>query len=169
MKKILVLLTFGAFITVTGCKKNSDCNFSEVNTTASSSEIAYIQSYLTSTGVTNAVQHSSGVFFILNIDGNGSRPTSLCNIVNMNYAVFKFGSASPFDSNSSSEGVSFYLGNIIVGLQKLLPSVKAGSNITAYIPPSLAYGNQDVRDANGTVILPANSYIKFDINLKAVQ
>jgi FKBP-type peptidyl-prolyl cis-trans isomerase FkpA len=50
-----------------------------------------------------------------------------------------------------------------------MPLVKAGGSITMYIPPSLAYGNNDQRDQLGNIILPANSYIKFEMSLKAVQ
>jgi len=38
-----------------------------------------------------------------------------------------------------------------------------------YIPPSLAYGVNEQRDQLGNIILPANSYIKFEMSLKAVQ
>jgi FKBP-type peptidyl-prolyl cis-trans isomerase len=38
-----------------------------------------------------------------------------------------------------------------------------------YIPPTLAYGAMITRDGNGNVIIPANAYLKFDIDLLSVQ
>jgi len=58
---------------------------------------------------------------------------------------------------------------LIIGVQKVMPLVKAGGSITMYIPPSLAYGVNEQRDGFGNIILPANSYIKFEMSLKAVQ
>ena len=37
------------------------------------------------------------------------------------------------------------------------------------IPPTLGYGTTDVKDANGKVIIPANSTIVFDVKLVNVQ
>jgi FKBP-type peptidyl-prolyl cis-trans isomerase FkpA len=61
------------------------------------------------------------------------------------------------------------LGQLIIGWQKGLPLIKSGGSITLFIPPSLGYGNQDIRNSSGAVIIPANSNLKFTIDLVSVQ
>jgi FKBP-type peptidyl-prolyl cis-trans isomerase FkpA len=61
------------------------------------------------------------------------------------------------------------LGQLIHGWRRTLPVIKAGGFITLYVPPSMAYGAAITRDGNGNVIIPANAYLKFDIDLLTVQ
>lgn len=149
------------------CVKD-ECSFPETSIVASSSEIASIQAYLASISAT-ATQHSSGVFYTINTPGSGNGVGSLCNTIVVTYNAYKFGSGTPFNSYSDPAGIAFVLGTLITGVQKVMPLVKPGGSITMYIPPSLAYGNQPQRDANGAIILPANSYIKFEMSLLGIR
>ena len=79
------------------------------------------------------------------------------------------GTGTTFDSNQTADGIDFVLGLLIIGVQKAIPFVKPGGSITIYIPPSLGYGSEAIKDNNGIVILPANSFIKFDMALLSVQ
>jgi hypothetical protein len=54
-------------------------------------------------------------------------------------------------------------GRIVVGLQKILPLMKAGSKWQVAIPPSLGYG---VHGKPGTI--PGNAVLIFDLELKSV-
>jgi FKBP-type peptidyl-prolyl cis-trans isomerase len=74
-----------------------------------------------------------------------------------------------FDSNASTSGTTFTLGNLIAGWQAILPLVKAGGKVTMYIPPSLGYGQQNVRDNAGNLVIPGNSNLKFEMELLNVQ
>lgn len=168
MKKIifsfLLIAAMGS-----SCKKDDSCGYQDVTGTAASSEVDYIRSYLTLNGITNAVEHSSGVFYVLNAQGTGNTVSSLCNKITVTYAGYQLGSTTPFDSYSDPGGVIFTLGQLILGIQKVMPVLKTGGTITMYIPPSMAYGNTAVENQNGVVILPANSYLKFEMALKAIQ
>jgi len=169
MTKKIFLLAIIITSVLTSCVKNQ-CGYLETNITASSSEIAYIQSYLAANNITDAEKHSSGVFYTIDTSTTGSGPSpNLCSSMLVNYEAYRFGYGNAFDSYTEPNGISFVLGSLIVGVQKTMPLINSGRTITLYIPPSLAYGNNDIRDANGDVILPANSYIKFVMTLIAVQ
>lgn len=155
--------------TMNGCVKGSNnCTIAESTKVATASELAFIQNYLGTIGANDFTQHSSGVFYKISNPGNGYNP-NLCSTVLVKYDAYRLGFTSTFDSNQLASGVPFTLGSLIVGVQKVLPLVKAGGAVTMYIPPSLGYGDQDIRDPNGNTILPANSYLKFDFTVVGVQ
>jgi FKBP-type peptidyl-prolyl cis-trans isomerase len=47
--------------------------------------------------------------------------------------------------------------------------MKVGGERVLSIPPALGYGAQDVKDASGKVIIPANSTLLFDVKLVDVR
>jgi len=165
MKKILfvLLLLSGTFLS---CKKETaKCSKTESTAVATTSEIAYIQNYLTTNSLT-ATQHPSGVFYEISMAGTGASP-SACSYIGVEYQGTLF-NGQYFDGTNPNSPVYFTLGDLIPGWQRVLPVLKAGGMITLYIPPSLGYGNRDIVN-NGTVVIPANSYLKFVIKLTDVQ
>ncbi|MDP2648384.1 MAG: FKBP-type peptidyl-prolyl cis-trans isomerase [bacterium] len=74
-----------------------------------------------------------------------------------------------FDSSEAhdNEPLVFTLGEqgLIPGFQIGINGMKVGGERLLSIPPSLAYGAQDVTDADGNVIIPANSTLVFNIKL----
>lgn len=78
-----------------------------------------------------------------------------------------------FDSSAAhgNEPLVFVLGNegMIPGFQIGVNGMKEGGERLIAIPASLAYGAQDVKDASGKVIIPANSTIIFDVKLVSVK
>ena len=167
--KIKVLgILFMLSTTLGSCFKEVECGYRDQQYVASSSEIAYMQTFFTNNNITDLTQHSSGVFYKITSVGTGANP-DLCSAMLVNYSAYKFGAGNAFDSFLDDAGISFTLGTLIIGVQKVMPLVKAGGSITMYIPPSLAYGVNEQRDGLGNLILPANSYIKFEMSLKAVQ
>jgi len=77
-----------------------------------------------------------------------------------------------FDSSAAhnNQPLTFVLGaqGLIPGFQIGVNGMKEGGERLLAIPPSLGYGAQDVKDANGKVIIPANSTIVFDVKLVKV-
>lgn len=67
--------------------------------------------------------------------------------------------------------LTFQLGNpgIIAGFQVGVNGMKEGGERRLAVPPSLGYGDQDVSDPDGNVIIPANSTLVFDVRLVSVQ
>ncbi|MEJ7625995.1 MAG: FKBP-type peptidyl-prolyl cis-trans isomerase [Ferruginibacter sp.] len=167
MKTIFIFLFFTSAV-FSSCKKNEtlNCAYTAPSNVASSSEISYLQNYITTNSII-ATQHESGVFYTVTKTGTGSYPT-ICSNITVKYVGSILG-GNVFDSNTSVTGVKFDLGNLIVGWQRVLPILRTGGNITLYIPPSLGYGSSVIKDSNGNVIIPAGSYLKFDIELLDVQ
>jgi FKBP-type peptidyl-prolyl cis-trans isomerase len=165
MKKQFFIL-FAAAALLSSClkKSNNDCGFTEQNPVAPATEVNALQGWI-SANASTAVQHSSGMFYIITSPGTGA-VASVCSGVTVKYTGTLL-NGSQFDQNTT--GFNSVLGQLILGWQKGLPLIKAGGSITLFIPPSLGYGNQDIRNSSGAVIIPANSNLKFTIELTAVQ
>jgi len=166
MKKMLTLLVAIPLLFIS-CKKDDRCPYSESGASASTAERTYLANYLAANSLV-AVEHTSGVYYNISVPGTGNSP-SICSNVTAKYTGSLIPSGNVFDSTpAGSAGISFTLGQLIVGWQKVLPLIKRGGKITLYIPPSLGYGNQDISN-QGNVIIPANSHLKFEIELVNVQ
>lgn len=78
-----------------------------------------------------------------------------------------------FDSSEEhdNEPLTFQLGTpgIIAGFQIGINGMREEGERRLIVPPTLGYGDQDVRDPDGNVIIPANSNLVFDVKLIAVQ
>ena len=60
-------------------------------------------------------------------------------------------------------------GQLIPGFEVGIASERVGSVLRIIIPPSLGYGTNDVKDpSSGTVIIPGNSTLTFDVEIVAV-
>ena len=83
--------------------------------------------------------------------------------------VGKLPDGTIFDSSAAhgNQPLNFTLGaqGLIPGFQIGVNGMKVGGERLMAIPPSLGYGTQDVKDASGKVIIPANSTIVFDVKL----
>ena len=158
---IMKKLAFGVFVLAlfSGClkKKESTCNYDSCLDIAPASEIQAVQDYLASQGITNAQQHCSGIFYVIDNAGSGKQPTA-CSAVDVNY-VGKLTNGNQFDAGTHYQN---YLSGVIQGWANGVPLVKEGGVIHLYIPPSLGYGSQP----NGPI--PGNSILIFDITLNAV-
>lgn len=157
MKKFA--LGFFVVIFFSGCikKKTATCNYDACFDKAPASEVQAIQDYLTSQGITNAQEHCSGIYYVIDNGGSGKQP-SPCDAVDVNY-VGRLTDGTVFDQGTHFQT---YLGNVIQGWANGVPLIKEGGVIHLYIPPSFGYGNQ----ANGPI--PANSVLIFDITLNSV-
>ncbi len=169
MRIFLFILIFLSLIAGSCMKINNTCSYKESTAVADTAQINNIQRYFSANNITNMQQHPCGAFYKINSLGTGGLNPILCSRVYFNYAVYKMGYSIAFDSHSSSQGISFMLGDLIAGVQKLAPLIQSGGSITMYIPPTLAYGSQVLKDQNGAVILPANSYLRFEMSLIAIQ
>jgi FKBP-type peptidyl-prolyl cis-trans isomerase len=78
-----------------------------------------------------------------------------------------------FDSSAAhgNQPLTFTLGTqgLIPGFQIGVNGMKEGGERVMIVPPSLGYGNQDVKDPAGKVIIPANSPLIFDVKLVKVS
>jgi len=87
--------------------------------------------------------------------------------------VGKLSDGTVFDSSEAHGNVplKFTLGaqGLIPGFQIGVNGMKEGGERLMAIPASLGYGAQDIKDEKGTVIIPANSTIIFDVKLVKVE
>jgi FKBP-type peptidyl-prolyl cis-trans isomerase len=77
-----------------------------------------------------------------------------------------------FDTSvESNEPYSFRLGagDVILGWELGLAGMREGGTRRIILPPELGYGDRNVTDANGRVIIPANSTLVFDVILLGVR
>jgi FKBP-type peptidyl-prolyl cis-trans isomerase FkpA len=155
------LLFFVSLVTVlASCKKTDDevpciSNNTGIPTAA---EIASVQAYLTSKGIT-ATQDPGGFFYIIVAPGSGVSPS-----INSKVTVKYTGSlenGTVFDQNQT--GATFTLSGLILGWQRGIPLIKKGGSIKLYLPPSLGYG------CSGSGSIPPSANLIFSIDLVDVQ
>lgn len=156
IKKIIAAVVVFSFLS--GCSKSPSCDYNECSIKAPDTEIQAVQSYLSSKGITNAVQHCSGLFYVVDNIGTGKHPNA-CSTVNVDY-VGTLTNGNVFDQNT---GYSFSLSEVIPGWRNGIPQVRAGGEVHLYVPPTLGYGSQPYGP------IPANSILVFDVKLNSVQ
>jgi FKBP-type peptidyl-prolyl cis-trans isomerase FkpA len=165
MKNIFWSLLFS--VVLFGCFKdtnqNHQCNYPDSPTIAPDSQVQKVKAYLDSNGII-AQKNPSGFYYSIHSQGTGGFVTNLCSVVTVNYKG-KLTNGSIFDSTTTNNPAAFALGRFIVGWQKGIPLINNGGSITLYIPPSLGYQAQDIRDNQGHIVIPGNSILIFDIEV----
>ncbi len=168
MRKLLTLSTLLICLTLVSCDKNEkSCGFADSTKVATEAEISALSDSLQKYGIHNALQHPSGLFYTIGNQGSGNFVANLCSTVSATYWGGFF-NGQGFDS-SLVNPIPFVLGQVIVGWQKALPLVKEGGQINIYIPPSLGYGASAKYGQNGQLLIPANSYLVFKVNVTKIQ
>lgn len=147
------------FVSFTGCKKNNDSGCSENTKVAPANEEQQVLAYLNTNNIT-AIKFKSNMYYEIITPGSGGNPTP-CSVVQVGY-VGKRTDGYVFDQSANQV---FNLQGLIVGWIQGIPLIQRGGKIRLYIPPSLAYGSVDVKGPTGSVEIPANSMLIFDINL----
>ncbi len=78
-----------------------------------------------------------------------------------------------FDSSAAhgNQPLTFTLGQqgLIPGFQIGVNGMKVGGERQLVVPPALGYGAQEIKNASGTVIIPANATLLFDVKLVDVK
>ncbi|MEO1022765.1 MAG: FKBP-type peptidyl-prolyl cis-trans isomerase [Bacteroidota bacterium] len=161
MNKFLILALLLLAGSTTSCLE-SECGLNptfSVVTEQHNADISAIDEFLNENEL-EAQIHPSGVRYIINEGGSGDRPT-LCDRVIVDYTGSLMLEGTVFED--PEEPASFALSTLIPGWQIGIPLINAGGNVTLFIPSTLAYGTQ-ARDN-----IPANSILRFDIELLAVN
>jgi len=168
MKKFLLPLVTAAALT--GCLKNESeqtftCNYDECALKAPAAEIDSVKRYLAAQNITNAVEHCSGLLYVIDSVGTGQSPT-VCSGVSVRYKGM-LTNGNVFDSSNTSTPF-MALNGLVRGWVNGLPKIKQGGGMRLYVPPTLGYGAQVRRDNNGNVLIPANSIMVFEVKLDGV-
>jgi FKBP-type peptidyl-prolyl cis-trans isomerase FkpA len=116
---------------------------------------AIIQQYISDNNL-NATATGSGLYYIIENEGTGASCSSFSTVTVAYTGYFTDGDI--FDQ-SSSQGVTFSLQQVIKGWTEGIPYFKEGGNGKLLIPSALAYG------PDGNASIPPNSVLIFDVEL----
>lgn len=87
--------------------------------------------------------------------------------------IGKLTDGTVFDSSEAhgNQPLVFALGTegLIPGFQIGINGMKEGGERVLAVPPSFGYGAEEVKDATGKVVIPANSTIIFNVKLVKVE
>lgn len=162
MKKFFTgLLGLSVILLFLSCTKEANCPYSEPTKIASAAEISDLQNYINTNGI-SASQHPSGVFYTIVQNGSNSAP-NICSVITAKYKGTLLSNGTVFDSTAANAVLKIELGQLIEGWQRGLPLIRTGGKINLYIPPSLGYGSAPY------ATIPANSYLKFEVELVNVE
>jgi len=103
---------------------------------------------------------SSGLYYMIENEGTGTRPTRTSNVTVAYKGYFLDGTV--FDK-SGANGISFPLNGVIQGWTEGIPLFKEGGKGKLIVPSNLGYG------ANGRGLIPGGAVLVFDINLISVN
>lgn len=149
MKQFILLL---CIILFTSCLKNhEDSNFTPQTE-------ADIIKYIADNNL-NAQKSNSGLYYVINNEGTGARPTSNSNVTVAYKGYFLDGTI--FDQ--SSNGISFGLNAVIKGWTEGITYFKEGGDGILLVPSNLGYGNA------GRGSIPGGAVLIFDIELISVN
>lgn len=158
MKKIFV--AFPLIVLLASCSKDESCSYDECAIKAPASEITNVQSYLSSNGIT-AEQHCSGMFYVIDQQGSGTKPDG-CSTISLRYEG-RLTNGTVFDSSAKTTPTQFSLSGLVTGFRDGMMQLRPGGKMRMFIPPSLGYGSQTYGP------IPGNSIIVFSVELLAVR
>jgi len=148
MKSYISLLLLILFIS---CNNNDSSN----NPQTEADIIKYIEDHNLT-----AQKSSTGLYYVIEKQGEGSKPTSNSNVT-VNYKGY-FTNGTVFDQ-SSAAGISFNLQQVIKGWTEGITYFNEGGEGILLVPSNLGYGSKDY---NG---IPGGSVLIFDIKLLKVN
>ena len=154
--KNLVMLFFIMMFTLASCIKGDDYD----PTVQAGLDDALIVKFIADKNIT-AIKHPSGIYYQILSSGSGSTTYSNSTIVTAKYTG-RLLNGTVFDQ-TTTQPLSFPLGNVIVGWQIGVPLIKKGGKIRLLIPSGYGYG------PGGSGKIPSNSVLDFDIELVDVQ
>jgi FKBP-type peptidyl-prolyl cis-trans isomerase FkpA len=160
-----------AMVTFVACKKKVECKVLFPTNNATAAETQFLQNYVNANGLQTVINSRNGMFYQIVKQGEGLTP-NLCANVEVAYKGRLINGTSVggiFDSTATGSRASFGLEGLITGWKVAMPQLRPGGKMDLYIPPSLAYGNNAQPARTGFVGIPANSYLKFEIELLAVR
>ena len=144
MKKLFFLIFLPILFITNSCTKN----YTQID-----EEI--ILQYISDNNL-NAEPTGSGLYYVVNTNGNGNFP-NINSTVRVDYKG-TLTDGTIFDQ-SSSNGVTFPLSNVIQGWQEGIPLFSEGGSGILLIPSALGYGSQSVGN------IPENSVLIFEVTL----
>ena len=122
-------------------------------------DVAAIDNYLTANNI-NAIEHSSGLRYVIWVDSTGDNRATIDSCVTANYRGRLMSTGAEFDKGTN---VSFPLNGVIDGWKIGIPLLTVGDSATLYIPSGLAYGYYGYLPE-----IPSNANLIFNVAVKNV-
>jgi FKBP-type peptidyl-prolyl cis-trans isomerase len=117
----------------------------------------------------DTITTTTGLRFI-EVAAGGGPALPWCKSVSVDYDAFLL-DGTKFDS-SRDLGVPLNfvpgVGDLIDGFEQGVIGMRATGKRRLIIPPELGYGSEPVRNGSGTIIVPANSTLVFDVELLVI-
>ena len=148
MKAIYVLFLGLIYIS---CLKDDGSN----NNQTEADIIKYIEAHNL-----EAEKSSSGLYYIIEVQGEGAKPNNNSNVT-VSYKGY-FLNGTIFDQ-SSSDGITFNLSQVIPGWSEGITYFNEGGEGILLVPPHLGYGS------NSHSGIPGGSVLIFDVKLLSVN
>lgn len=116
----------------------------------------------------DTITTSAGLRFIDDSLGTGAA-LPWCTTVAVLYTAYLM-DGTPFDSTDIDRPLRFApgLGDLIDGFEQGVVGMRTGGTRRLIIPPELGYGSEPVRDNDGTIIVPGNSTLVFDVEVLGI-
>ena len=146
MKRLFVFALFSSIFIINGCTNDRV-------------DEDIILQYISDNNL-NAEPTGSGLYYVLNTNGNGNVP-DINSIVTVAYKG-TLTDGTIFDQ-SDANGLTFPLTNVIQGWQEGIPLFSEGGSGILLIPSALGYGNQAIGN------IPRNSVLIFEVTLVNVN
>lgn len=156
MKKS-ILFAF-LLLSIFACKKDKTDPRTDAQIAAD--DKAAIEKYLSDKGLT-AQTGSKGLYYIIEKEGTGTRPT-INNNVTVTYKGY-YTDGTVFDQTPGTSVAQLWLGQVIEGWQLGIPLIKEEGKIKLLIPSALGYGREP---GNG---IRESAVLIFDVELVLVQ
>ncbi|WP_276167193.1 FKBP-type peptidyl-prolyl cis-trans isomerase [Zobellia alginiliquefaciens] len=155
MKKVLFVLALVVFVSCGDDDKNEPKEV--IDYTVQNEED--IKAYVEANGL-DATRSDSGLYYVIEEEGTGENPTATSDVTVAYKGYYLDGSV--FDE-SSAEGITFNLQQVIAGWTEGITYFKEGGNGILLVPAALGYGNSDNRG------IPGGSVLVFEVNLLEVN
>lgn len=113
---------------------------------------------------------ASGLRYINGVAGSGA-PLGWCMLVAVHYDGYLL-DGTRFDSSRDIDRPLQFtpgVGALIEGFEQGVIGMRFAGTRRLIIPPELGYGSEPVRDPGGTIIVPANSTIVFDVEVMGIS
>ncbi|WP_029272711.1 FKBP-type peptidyl-prolyl cis-trans isomerase [Flavobacterium sp. KJJ] len=150
------LLALTLFIS---CNSDKETNQEPQKTDYTVENEKEITDYIAKNNLT-AKRTDSGLYYVINEPGTGAQPTST-STVTVAYKGY-YSSGKVFDQ-STAQGLTFGLNQVIKGWTEGIPYFKVGGSGILLVPSHLGYGPYDYSG------IPGGSVLIFDVKLLAVK
>ena len=145
------------------CLKSGErtCAYPQRTIIAPQAEQDSIVAYLDSFNI-QADHHPAGFYYKIINPGMGADTMLLCSELLIDFKG-QLKNDSVFQEGND---VFLVLGGMIEGWKLGIPLIKKGGEIKLFIPPTLAFGQEDYKDQDNKVLVPARSMVIYTVKLK---